>query len=152
MRRRDFTKALLAASSTLAFPTVIRPAAAEVTGIRFGKQYGLPYLSLMVMEQEKLVEKHAARAGIRSLTIEWATMVTSRNCSASMTPITASPACASVGIGSRSLSPQPGASTVTHRKSFCKRSNTSRHTKLQLPTWTNSNVGPCPASVTAMRP
>jgi sulfonate transport system substrate-binding protein len=74
MRRRDFTKAFLAASSTLAFPTVIRPAAAEVTAIRFGKQYGLPYLPLMVMERHKLVEKHAGQAGIASLQIEWATM------------------------------------------------------------------------------
>ena len=65
----------------------------------------------------------------------WATRVTSRNCSASMTAVTASPAWASVGgVDSRSLSPLPGASTVTHRKSFCRRSKTSRQTKLQLPT------------------
>ncbi|HEX9464500.1 MAG TPA: ABC transporter substrate-binding protein [Alphaproteobacteria bacterium] len=74
MRRRDFTKAVLGASSALACPALIRPAAAEVTAIRLGKQYGLPYLPLMVMERHKLVEKHAGQAGLASLAIEWATM------------------------------------------------------------------------------
>src|SRR4051794_37415559 len=75
MRRRDFNRALTGSiAAGLAFPTLIRPAGAEVTAIRFGKQYGLPYLPLMVMEQQKLVEKHAAQAGIASLAIEWATM------------------------------------------------------------------------------
>jgi NitT/TauT family transport system substrate-binding protein len=75
MRRRDFTWALAGGAATaLAFPTLIRPAAAEVTAIRFGKQYGLPYLPLMVMERQRLVEKHAAQQGIAALAIEWATM------------------------------------------------------------------------------
>jgi len=73
-RRREFGQVLLGASAALTFPTLIRPAAAEVTAIRFGKQYGLPYLPLMVMEKHKLVEKHAAKAGIASIQIEWATM------------------------------------------------------------------------------
>ncbi len=57
MRRRDFCLGLVA------MPAVIRPAAAQET-IVFGKQYGLPYLPLMVMEHYRLVEKHAARAGL----------------------------------------------------------------------------------------
>ncbi len=74
MRRREFGQIVLGASAALGCPTLIRAAAAEVTSIRFGKQYGLPYLPLMVMEKQKLVEKHAAKAGIASLQIEWATM------------------------------------------------------------------------------
>jgi NitT/TauT family transport system substrate-binding protein len=74
MRRRDVTRALLAAPALLACPALIRTASAEVTSIRFGKQYGLPYLPLMVMERQKLVEKHAARQGLSGLSIEWATM------------------------------------------------------------------------------
>jgi NitT/TauT family transport system substrate-binding protein len=46
----------------------------EMTGIRIVKQYGLPYLPLMVMEREKLVEKHAAKQGLGPLEITWATL------------------------------------------------------------------------------
>src|SRR5262249_50263639 len=75
MRRRDFTRALTAGMAAgLSAPFLSRPAGAEVTALRLGKQYGLPYLPLMIMERQKLVEKHAGRAGIASLAIEWATM------------------------------------------------------------------------------
>jgi len=40
-----------------------RPAAAEATTLRAAKQYGLGYVQFMIMEEMKLVEKHAqARA------------------------------------------------------------------------------------------
>ena len=79
--------------------------------------------------------------------------VMSLSCSASTTAVTASVARESVAADSeRLLSPAPGASSATQRKSFCRRAITSRHTKLHEPTWTNNNVGPWPTSVTAMRP
>ena len=66
MRRRAFCLAVLALAG------VVRAAgAAEVTTIRIGKQYGLPYLPLMVMERQSLVEKHAGRLGLPPLHIEW---------------------------------------------------------------------------------
>src|SRR5215211_7458421 len=65
MRRRDFCAALLAA------PALIRSAAAQPLTIRIAKQYGLPYLALMVMESHRLVEKHAQRLGLENLRIEW---------------------------------------------------------------------------------
>ena len=34
-------------------------AQAEVTGLRVARQYGIGYLQIMVMEHEKLIEKHA---------------------------------------------------------------------------------------------
>jgi NitT/TauT family transport system substrate-binding protein len=68
MRRRDFGLAVLAT------PALTRGAAAEATHIRIVKQYGLPYLPLMVMEHEKLVERHAARLGLSSLTVQWPTL------------------------------------------------------------------------------
>ena len=40
------------------------PVAAEQSEVKIVKQYGLPYLPLMVMESEKLVEKHAEAAGL----------------------------------------------------------------------------------------
>jgi NitT/TauT family transport system substrate-binding protein len=68
MRRREFGIGLLA------LPALARGARAEASGVRIVKQYGLPYLPLMVMEHERLVEKHAARAGLPSLTVEWPTL------------------------------------------------------------------------------
>jgi NitT/TauT family transport system substrate-binding protein len=73
MRRRDVTKGLVAASAALAMPGLIRPAAAEVNAIRVGKQFGLPYVPMMVLEREKLIEKHAANLGLPSLKVEWST-------------------------------------------------------------------------------
>jgi NitT/TauT family transport system substrate-binding protein len=75
MRRREFTLALAGAAAGVCAPALRRSAgAAEMTSIRIVKQYGLPYLPLMVMEHEKLVEKHAAELGLGALEITWATL------------------------------------------------------------------------------
>jgi NitT/TauT family transport system substrate-binding protein len=47
-------------------------ARAESTELRVARQYGIGYLQMMVMEHEKLIEKHAA-AGPGTLTITWTT-------------------------------------------------------------------------------
>ena len=49
----------------------LQPAAAEVSEIRLARQPGLSYLPLAVMEHEKLIEKHAAAAGIKDIKVEW---------------------------------------------------------------------------------
>jgi len=51
-----------------------RAAQAEASMVRIAKQYGLPYLPIMVMEHEHLVEKHAARLGLPGLKPEWTTL------------------------------------------------------------------------------
>lgn len=43
---------------------------AEVSSVRIAKQYGLGYLPLTVMEEEKLFEKHAKAEGL-DLKVEW---------------------------------------------------------------------------------
>jgi NitT/TauT family transport system substrate-binding protein len=68
MRRRDLGLGLLA------MPALGRFARAEASAVRIVKQYGLPYLPLMVMEHEKLVQKHAARLGVPSLEVSWPTL------------------------------------------------------------------------------
>ena len=68
MRRRDLGLGLLA------MPAILRLARAEASGIRIVKQYGLPHVPLMVMEHEHLVEKHAAKLGVRSLDLSWPTL------------------------------------------------------------------------------
>ncbi len=52
---------------------VVRPAAADQGELRIAKQYGLGYLTLMVMEDQKLVEKLAKDAGMPDLKVSWAT-------------------------------------------------------------------------------
>lgn len=68
MHRRTFCKAMAAAPAALASPGLLRSAFAdEVGSIVLVSQHGLPYLPLMVMESFKLIEKHAAKAGIAAL-------------------------------------------------------------------------------------
>src|SRR5262245_63823005 len=50
------------------------PARAEVSEIRISKQYGLPYLSVVVMEQQQLIEKHAKATGLGDLKVTWQTI------------------------------------------------------------------------------
>lgn len=50
------------------------PARAEVKEVRLAKQYGLGYLPLIVMEEQKLIEKHARAAGLGDLKVSWATL------------------------------------------------------------------------------
>lgn len=46
---------------------------AEVKEVRAAKQYGLGYLQLVLMENQKLVEKHAKAAGLGDITVSWST-------------------------------------------------------------------------------
>jgi len=48
-------------------------AQAEVKEVRLSKQYGLSYLPLIVMEEYKLIEKHAKKSGLGGLKVTWAT-------------------------------------------------------------------------------
>lgn len=52
---------------------VALPARAEVSELRVAKQYGLGYLQLMMMEDQKLIERQAKAAGLGDLTVTWAT-------------------------------------------------------------------------------
>jgi len=49
----------------------IRPARAETARLRVSYGYSIGYLPLMVMRDQALIEKHAAKAGLGSVTIEW---------------------------------------------------------------------------------
>lgn len=68
MNRRKFVAGLIA------LPALARPASAEVSSIKLGKQYGLPFLPQMVMEDHKLIEQHAAKLGVNGLQVGWQTM------------------------------------------------------------------------------
>ena len=56
------------------FALSLLPATAETNKINAAKQYGLSYLPLMIMEDQKLVEKHAAALGLNDLKVLWVTL------------------------------------------------------------------------------
>lgn len=60
---------LLAAGFAVLAPDA--PARAETTHVRFVRQLGLGYLQFHVMQEQRLVEKHAERAGLGKVTTEW---------------------------------------------------------------------------------
>jgi NitT/TauT family transport system substrate-binding protein len=68
VNRREFALGLVA------LPALSRTASAEVSSIKLGKQYGLPFLPQMVMEDHRLIETHAARLGVKDLSVGWQTM------------------------------------------------------------------------------
>jgi NitT/TauT family transport system substrate-binding protein len=47
-------------------------AAAEVNTVSIAEQYGISYLPLMLMEENKLLEKEAKAAGLGDITVKWA--------------------------------------------------------------------------------
>ena len=53
----------LMVSTLVAMTASVTAASAEVTQIRAAQQFGTSYLTLMLMEDGKLVEKHAKAAG-----------------------------------------------------------------------------------------
>lgn len=60
--------------AALALALLASPGHAETDKIRAAKQYGLSYLPLMIMEDQKLVEKHAAAAGLKDISVQWLTL------------------------------------------------------------------------------
>lgn len=60
---------VLATLLTFAAP----PASAATNELRIARQYGIGYLQIMVMEHEKLIEKHARSAGAGPVTVTWRT-------------------------------------------------------------------------------
>src|SRR3954471_8191311 len=69
MRRREFCAGLLA------MPALARSAFAdEVSTITLISQHGLPYLPLMLMQEHRLVEKHAEKLGVAALKAEYRTL------------------------------------------------------------------------------
>jgi NitT/TauT family transport system substrate-binding protein len=68
MNRRQFSMSLLGVAG------LSRPAFGQVAQIVLGKQYGLPFLPQMVMEAQRLIEKHAAEHGVGKLDVVWQTM------------------------------------------------------------------------------
>ncbi len=59
------------AVAVLMSAALIAPARAEVSEINVAQQYGVSFLPLMVMERDKLVEKHAKAEGLGGVKVNW---------------------------------------------------------------------------------
>jgi NitT/TauT family transport system substrate-binding protein len=64
----------LIAGLALGAALVAPVARAEVNEVRISKGYGILYLPLIVMADQKLLEKHAAKAGLGDLKVDWRTL------------------------------------------------------------------------------
>ncbi|MBI3453107.1 MAG: ABC transporter substrate-binding protein [Rhodospirillales bacterium] len=67
VRGTIFAAAGLAALLFAAVPA----AAQEAKEVRVAKQFGISYLPMTVMEERKLIEKHAKAAGLGDITVSW---------------------------------------------------------------------------------
>ena len=69
MKLPTLLAAIAAAAITVA---ATAPARAETNELKVARQYGISYLPLMLMEDQKLIEKAAAAAGMPDLKVTWA--------------------------------------------------------------------------------
>ena len=70
MRFRRKAKAALTIALAACSLSVLAPARADMSEIHVSRQYGISYLPLMIMEDQKLIEKHAKTAGI-DVKVDW---------------------------------------------------------------------------------
>ncbi|MEW6332957.1 MAG: ABC transporter substrate-binding protein [Thermodesulfobacteriota bacterium] len=68
--KRILNSGVVGCMLVLAFST---GAVAETKELRLAKQYGLGYLQMIIMEDLKLVEKHAKAAGLGDIKVSWST-------------------------------------------------------------------------------
>jgi NitT/TauT family transport system substrate-binding protein len=67
-------RALLATALGASLTSWAGQASAEVSEVHLVRQFGIGYLPLTIMLHEKLIEKHAAKAGLPSLTTKWSVL------------------------------------------------------------------------------
>ncbi len=65
-------QSIMAAAAAATLLIGAGPSRAEVSELKVAAQYGISYLPLMIMEDQKLVERHAKAAGIPDIKVTWA--------------------------------------------------------------------------------
>ncbi len=70
MRFRRRAKAMFTIALAACSLSVLAPARADMSEIHVSRQYGISYLPLMIMEDQKLIEKHAKAEGI-DVKVDW---------------------------------------------------------------------------------
>ena len=62
---------IFAILSAIGFALAPQGARAEAKALRVAKQFGIAYLQFMVMEDQKLMEKHATAVGLGDITVDF---------------------------------------------------------------------------------
>jgi NitT/TauT family transport system substrate-binding protein len=83
------------------------PPRAEVPEVHIVRQFGIGYLPLTIMMHEKLIEKHAAKAGLASLATRWSVL-------GNAVPINDGLIAGSIHVGSGGIAPMVIAWDRTH--------------------------------------
>lgn len=65
---------VLFAVTMMSVTGIQRPARAEVSEVTIAQQYGLLFLPLIIMQENKLLEKQAAKMGMPNLVVKWQRM------------------------------------------------------------------------------
>jgi len=60
--------------ASLAFVVALATSALAQSEIKIGKQYGLPYIQFVIMEDQGLIEKNARLQGLNDVKVNWATL------------------------------------------------------------------------------
>jgi NitT/TauT family transport system substrate-binding protein len=71
MNRREAVAGALGAAAMTALPA---PTRAEIDEIAIARGFAIPHLPLMIMEHEKLIEKHAAALGRPNVRVAWSSI------------------------------------------------------------------------------
>jgi NitT/TauT family transport system substrate-binding protein len=71
---RTKKRAWLSICALLASASIAMSVQAEVSEIRISRLYGLPFLSVVVVEQNQLIEKHAKAMGLGDVKVNWVTI------------------------------------------------------------------------------
>src|SRR5207244_886083 len=71
--RTDMIRRIAAALALVGALALPGQAAAEATALRVARQFGVAYLQFMVMQDQKLIEKHAKAAGLGDIATDWPT-------------------------------------------------------------------------------
>ncbi|MGE5611052.1 MAG: ABC transporter substrate-binding protein [Bacillota bacterium] len=80
LNRRRFLQSMVALAGAIAAGHVSGCKQSEAKSpkeagqVRLSRQYGLGYLPLIIMEEQKLIEKHAAASGLGDLKVTWITV------------------------------------------------------------------------------
>jgi NitT/TauT family transport system substrate-binding protein len=75
-RRRQeerMNRGLAAFAAVLGLLALPADARAEATELRVAKQFGSAYMQFFIMQDQKMIEKHAKQAGLGDVSIDWAT-------------------------------------------------------------------------------
>jgi NitT/TauT family transport system substrate-binding protein len=69
----SFRKVVVVLSTLVGLAAMLasQAARADLTDIKIARQYGVSYLPLMIMQDQKLLEKHAAQLGVPNLKVSW---------------------------------------------------------------------------------